>query len=132
MDTLTPLDARNSLLLDRKDPETGPNGETTYSMSTTVEKGGPRAYAMRSTSPEAYDGGHRRGPSQGSLNFFGGRDDGSGAYRALTPEYGHGRSESHERLVRGPAPNRQPTLPDVGGNRWKPGFNGGAGQFNLN
>ncbi|KAH7369033.1 hypothetical protein B0T11DRAFT_69729 [Plectosphaerella cucumerina] len=133
MDTLTPLDARNSLLLDRKDPETGPNGETTYSMSSTVEKGGPNATAARATSPDAYDGYHRKAPSQGSLNFFGGRDDGSGAYRALTPtDFGHGRSPSHERLVQPAAPiGRQPTLPNVGGG-WGPAprADGYGGQYN--
>ncbi|KAH6685290.1 hypothetical protein F5X68DRAFT_19347 [Plectosphaerella plurivora] len=126
-DTLTPLDARNSLLLDRKDPETGPNGETTYSMSTTVEKGGPHATTARSTSPEAYDGYHRKAPSQGSLNFFGGRDDGSGAYRALTPtDFTHGRSPSHDRLVQPSGMARQPTLPNVGGG----GYGGYNAQYN--
>ena len=86
----------------------------------TVEKGGANDTTVRSTSPDAYDGYHRKAPSQGSLNFFG-RDDGNGAYRALTPtDHGHARSVSRERLVGGAAPvgqafSRQPTLPNMGG-----------------
>ncbi|ROT36920.1 TRP-domain-containing protein [Sodiomyces alkalinus F11] len=134
MDTLTPLDARNSLLLDRKDPELGPNGETTFSMASTVEK--RQSIKARSATPDVYDKAaaatynsyrHKNSTSNGS----------NGSYRALTtqgaPMYGHQRDQSRENLVSGAAPvgqdlERQPTLPNVGSGGWDSSYdNGGAG-----
>ncbi|KAK2047146.1 TRP-domain-containing protein [Colletotrichum somersetense] len=103
MDTLTPLDARNSLLMDRKDPEHG----TTFSMSSVPEK-----KDNRSESPDYYLGAGPNAP-----------------YRPLTPNtpYNHANS-SHENLVLGAAPiaDRKPTLPNVGGD-YNAGGYGGAG-----
>ncbi|KAK2009977.1 TRP-domain-containing protein [Colletotrichum eremochloae] len=103
MDTLTPLDARNSLLMDRKDPEHG----TTFSMSSVPEK-----KENRSESPDSYLGAGLSGP-----------------YRPLTPNtpYNHANS-SHENLVLGAAPiaDRKPTLPNVGGDYNAGGYGGGG------
>ncbi|KAK1991464.1 TRP-domain-containing protein [Colletotrichum falcatum] len=103
MDTLTPLDARNSLLMDRKDPEHG----TTFSMSSVPEK-----KDNRSESPDSYLGAGQNGP-----------------YRPLTPNtpFNHANS-SHENLVLGAAPiaDRKPTLPNVGGDYSAGGYGGGG------
>ncbi|KAL2756249.1 hypothetical protein ACRALDRAFT_2104735 [Sodiomyces alcalophilus JCM 7366] len=136
MDTLTPLDARNSLLLDRKDPEMGPNGETTFSMATTVEK--RQSIKARAATPDPYDRAaaamynsyrHKNSDSNGS-------NGSTASYRALTQGtammYGHQRNQSRENLVSGAAPvgqdlERQPTLPNVGGG-WDSSYdNGGNG-----
>ncbi|KAF4775536.1 transient receptor potential ion channel [Colletotrichum scovillei] len=94
MDTLTPLDARNSLLMDRKDPEAG----TTFSMSSVPEK-----KDQRSESPDHYMGAAGNAP-----------------YRPLAPSTPYGNAhhdQSRENLVLGAAPiaDRAPTLPNVGG-----------------
>ncbi|EFQ29294.1 transient receptor potential ion channel [Colletotrichum graminicola] len=103
MDTLTPLDARNSLLMDRKDPEHG----TTFSMSSVPEK-----KDSRSESPDYYLGAGPNAP-----------------YRPLTPNapYNHANS-SQENLVLGAAPiaDRKPTLPNLGGD-YNAGGYGGSG-----
>ncbi|KAG7125027.1 Flavin carrier protein 1 like [Verticillium longisporum] len=131
MDNLTPLDARNSLLLDRKDPEAGPNGETTYAMASAVEKNQASvASHARDPSRDMYDHAaaaqyntyHKNHPSQASnsLNFLGGSVH--PAYRPLTPSTPmHERSISREGLMSsaaavGQAVTRQPTVPDMGGN----------------
>ncbi|OLN94253.1 Flavin carrier protein 2 [Colletotrichum chlorophyti] len=111
MDTLTPLDARNSLLMDRKDPEAG----TTFSMSSVPEK-----KDHRSDSPDHYLGGPTNGP-----------------YRPLTPNtpYNGNTNGSNENLVLGAAPiaDRKPTLPNVGiagpvnGGYNPAGYGGGGG-----
>ncbi|KAM0322892.1 hypothetical protein ACHAQA_009234 [Verticillium albo-atrum] len=145
MDNLTPLDARNSLLLDRKDPEAGPNGETTYAMASSVEKNvAPASSHARDPSRDMYDNAaaaryntyHKNHPSQASnsgLNFLG--SNVHPAYRPLTPSTPiHQRSMSREALVSSAAPvgqaiSRQPTVPDMGGNGgdWSYG-NKGYGQ----
>ncbi|KAK1987900.1 hypothetical protein LZ30DRAFT_684236 [Colletotrichum cereale] len=103
LDTLTPLDARNSLLMDRKDPEHG----TTFSMSSVPEK-----RDSRSESPDHYLGAGPNAP-----------------YRPLTPNtpYNHVNT-SHENLVLGAAPiaDRKPTLPNVGGDYTAGGYGGGG------
>ncbi|EGY18433.1 DUF907 domain-containing protein [Verticillium dahliae VdLs.17] len=131
MDNLTPLDARNSLLLDRKDPEAGPNGETTYAMASAVEKNQTSvASHARDPSRDMYDRAaaaqyntyHKNHPSQASnsLNFVG--SSVHPAYRPLTPSTPmHERSTSREGLMASAAPvgqavTRQPTVPDMGGN----------------
>ncbi|KAF9879019.1 transient receptor potential ion channel [Colletotrichum karsti] len=103
MDTLTPLDARNSLLMDRKDPEHG----TTFSMSSVPEKKG-----VRSESPEPYLGAAGNGP-----------------YHPLAPNTPYiNPNESRDNLVLGAAPiaDRKPTLPNVGGYD-NGGYGGGGG-----
>ncbi|TEA15198.1 Flavin carrier protein 2 [Colletotrichum sidae] len=100
MDTLTPLDARNSLLMDRKDPEAG----TTFSMSSVPEK-------KRSESPDHYGAGSNT------------------PYRPLTPSMPYNNpNQSSENLVLGAAPiaDRKPTLPNVG-NEYQGGYGGGGG-----
>ncbi|TDZ15027.1 Flavin carrier protein 2 [Colletotrichum orbiculare MAFF 240422] len=100
MDTLTPLDARNSLLMDRKDPEAG----TTFSMSSVPEK-------KRSESPDHYGAGS------------------NAPYRPLTPNMPYNNpNQSSENLVLGAAPiaDRKPTLPNVG-NEYQGGYGGGGG-----
>ncbi|WYZ34451.1 hypothetical protein EsH8_I_000727 [Colletotrichum jinshuiense] len=104
LDTLTPLDARNSLLMDRKDPEAG----TTFSMSSVPEK-----RDLRSESPDRYVGATGNAP-----------------YRPLMPStpYNNG-NQSSENLVLGAAPiaDRKPTLPNVGGDYGQAGYGGGGG-----
>jgi hypothetical protein len=111
MDNLTPLDARNSLLMDR--PKTGAtDSSTTFSMSNTVEK----APLARSESPERYLGHERNQLSVSGPNQL------SSPYRPLTPGTPvNGNADLvREGLVRGAAPigrsepTRQPTLPNLG------------------
>ncbi|KAF6818602.1 transient receptor potential domain containing protein [Colletotrichum sojae] len=104
LDTLTPLDARNSLLMDRKDPEHG----TTFSMSSVPEKKGGRP-----ESPEPYLGAH-----------------GNASYHPLAPNTPYNNpNQSRENLVLGAAPiaDRNPTLPNVGGDYHNGGYGGGGG-----
>lgn len=137
MDTLTPLDARNSLLLDRKDPELGPNGETTFSMASTVEK---RQQPTKARAPSldpydkaaaaTYDSYYRH-----KISASNGSNSSNGSYRALTQDtavYGHQRNQSRENLVSGAAPvgqdlERQPTLPNVEGGGWNSAYDNGDG-----
>ncbi|KAL0939341.1 transient receptor potential domain containing protein [Colletotrichum truncatum] len=105
MDTLTPLDARNSLLMDRKDAEHGHG--TTFSMSSVPEKG------IRSESPSHYGAaGHT-------------------PYQPLAPNtpYNGNPDQSRENLVLGAAPiaDRKPTLPNVGGDYHNVGYGGSNG-----
>lgn len=103
MDNLTPLDARNSLLLDR--PRTG--GETSmFSVSSTFnEKSGARPNSQpRYTVPAEDALRPMQAPSRGPT------------YRALTPT---APGDASQRLMQGAAPlgymdARQPTLPDMG------------------
>jgi hypothetical protein len=126
MDTLTPLDARNSLLLDRS--KTINANKTSDSLSMT-RAGGPtpeETYAAaippsgmrdRSPSPEQYLG-HDTAyhPPPRSLSS-------SHSYQPLTPntaQSGGMPSMSRENLAMNAAPiggldARQPTLPNLGG-----------------
>lgn len=119
-DNLTPLDARNSLLLDRSQMDQ--KDSTTFSMASAVEKSG---YA-RSSSPDRYlgnyDTSYSEKPSQLSpSNGF------ASPYRPITPNtpisFG---DQSREGLINNAAPigyldSRQPTIPNLGG------FGGGYG-----
>ncbi|PKS07928.1 hypothetical protein jhhlp_006538 [Lomentospora prolificans] len=129
MDNLTPLDARNSLLLDRSQFDN--KGSTTFSMASTVEKTG---YA-RSPSPEKYLGNYEASynkPSQLSPS-----NDYASPYRPITPNtpvaYG---DQSREGLISNAAPighadMRQPTIPNLGGfGGQQQGYGNGYGQSN--
>ncbi|SPN97590.1 related to calcium-related spray protein [Cephalotrichum gorgonifer] len=115
IDTLTPLDARNSLLLDREKSSAG--GSTTFSMASAVP-------------PEKQ--GLNRGPMDSSDRYVGyavssyGDDSklspyraaGSGQYRPITPVTPMG-DQDRVGLVAAAAPigiddDRQPTVPNVG------------------
>lgn len=99
-DALTPLDARNSLLIDRKQT----NGSTTFSMSDHVQE--VKQPLARNTSPDRYLAAEPANPySNAGFNTF----------RPLTPSTPlNGRDE--ERLIGGAAPmGREPTLPNMGG-----------------
>jgi len=106
MDNLTPLDARNSLLLERSKTSASMSSATTFSMSNAVEK----APLARSESPERYLGnGPVYKPSPLQTNF-------NSPYRPLTPNTPIARS-SRDNLVLGAAPisgrgdhNRQASL----------------------
>lgn len=102
MDTLTPLDARNSLLLDR--PQAGPAPSILSISSTMREK-----QAARVDSSEQYAAPVADEPRPAL--------SGVPTYRALTPT---GPNDSTQNLIQ-PTPSlgglegRQPTLPNLGG-----------------
>lgn len=87
MDTLTPLDARNSLLLDR----TTPGGEKSmFSVPSTMDvKVDPR-----STSPDQYHDVEEGLRPETGLS-------GGSHYRSLTPS---GGGEARQSLIKGAAP----------------------------
>ncbi|KAH8890875.1 TRP-domain-containing protein [Thozetella sp. PMI_491] len=109
MDTLTPLDARNSLLLDRKQSNTATDS---LSMAKT---GVHDVHDVPSV-------GNRPGSEQylgvepGYAHVASPAMDNRGGYRPLTPASGYnGRNPSSENLMSSAAPvGRQPTLPNVG------------------
>lgn len=104
MDDLTPLDARNSLLLDR--PQTGA-GTSIFSVSSTMKE----KSAMRPQSSERY-------AAQGDgLRPVPSIPGGFPMYRALTPT---GAGDSAHNLIQPTLPlgsleGRQPTLPNLNG-----------------
>lgn len=111
-DTLTPLDARNSLLLDRPKTES-----LSGSDSLSISKIGFAAETKeipRPSSPERYS-------QAGSNPMFAARPQSGNSFRPLTPNTPlPGPNASRENLVLGVAPigggdMRQPTLPNVGG-----------------
>lgn len=127
VDALTPLDARNSLLLDR--PKTDDSDSTTtFAVANTMDE---KAQSVRNTSDRYLSPGPRNPypserPSTGGGDTF--RAD---TFRPLTPQYG-----DKDNLLVGAAPiaareTRQPTLPTLGGggnygapqqtNRYNPG-----------
>lgn len=108
-DMLTPLDARNSLLIDRKD-----RGSTTFSMAAMNEKPAIAIQAAnsRDSSPERYLAQDVKRPSVVSAM--------APHYRPLTPSTPN-NDPSRENLVSGAAPlgqsdviRAQPTLPNTG------------------
>ncbi|KAH6853766.1 hypothetical protein B0I37DRAFT_15027 [Chaetomium sp. MPI-CAGE-AT-0009] len=140
-DTLTPLDARNSLLLDRtKTAESDVSSSLSISktgfaplVSVGTEKTAADAAAARATSPERYSGA-TDGNGRLSNPMFAPRAPSGGSYRPLTanssvglavsgPLGGQGMNPSRENLLMGAAPPsamngggmRQPTLPNLGG-----------------
>ncbi|KAI1103963.1 TRP-domain-containing protein [Jackrogersella minutella] len=106
MDTLTPLDARNSLLLDRSKTDDS-RITITYNNAMSDYKKAPM---RRGSSPERFVGvALEPTDAYSPLN---------GAYnRPLTPSTPmRGNSPSHDGLVSNAAPlGQQPTLPNVGG-----------------
>lgn len=102
MDTLTPLDARNSLLLDPIKDKDHPHA-TTFSLGDHVQES--KQPLTRGQSPERYMGAEPANPySISSYN------------RPLTPSQPYGADQSHEQLLGGAAPmGREPTVPNIGG-----------------
>ncbi|GAB1310420.1 Transient receptor potential ion channel [Madurella fahalii] len=124
-DTLTPLDARNSLLLDGSKP-----ASLSVSESLSLSKTGFAAETKeipRSTSPQRYS-------QTGSNPMFSARPPSGSSFRPLMPSTSlPGPNSSRENLVLGAAPfddgtTREPTVPDVGGGGFSNGgFSGGYG-----
>jgi hypothetical protein len=106
MDTLTPLDARNSLLMERQKQE----GSTTFSMSNTVSD--RKVSLSRDESPHRYSS--NAGNPYSSLSTAG-----HGFHQPLTPNVPYSQDPDRENLVAHAAPisRQQPTVPDVGGYR---------------
>ncbi len=131
-DTLTPLDARNSLLLDRKTSSASSLAssfsvsKTGFATTTTTET----AAVVRSTSPERYGGSSSDRMLSNNSSGGGGRNNNPMFATGHIPR-GAGNM-SRENLVMGAAPlggaaeMRQPTLPDVGYG----GGGGGGGGYN--
>ncbi|KAK8137816.1 hypothetical protein PG984_001196 [Apiospora sp. TS-2023a] len=114
-DALTPLDARNSLLLDRKQT----NGSTTFSVSDNIQEKQPLA---RNTSPDRYLGAEPANPYGNAAGF-------NSFARPLTPSTPMNGGDN-ERLIGGAAPmGREPTLPNMGGGG---GYGGNGGYGNNN
>ncbi|EHA54827.1 hypothetical protein MGG_15749 [Pyricularia oryzae 70-15] len=115
-DTLTPLDARNSLLLDRPKTE-GKDSSATFAVANTAldEKSAlapPRAMPERHLSPGPRSPYPSERQPAGSGDTF--RAD---TFRPLTPQ---SQYDDKETLLGGAAPigtaeSRQPTLPALGG-----------------
>lgn len=120
MDDLTPLDARNSLLLERDQKDKN-------SMFTITSTGHEKDPAMvRADSPDRYAStvengsmlpGHARSGSNGSYNQAGHLRVGSGgqSYRPLTPVGAYDAERSLMGNAAPPGVSRQPTLPMNGG-----------------
>lgn len=117
MDNLTPLDARNSLLLNRQDI----SGTSMFTISNTFEKDHKRS--MSGDHYSAAEEGLR--PTNDTTTSL-------PSYRNLTPA---NMNDSRDSLVPGAAPygNREPTLPNVGSYR---GYSGAGfckptGQYGM-
>ena len=109
VDNLTPLDARNSLLLERDYPGHKKN------MFSVTSIGHDKEVPRRSPSPDRY-----AAAEEGSLGHSRSGSDGQ-TYRALTPV---GPNEGTASLVQSAAPPamaRQPTLPALQGGYSRPG-----------
>lgn len=136
LDNLTPLDARNSLLIDRTRPDTHTHRSTTFSMASAVPEN--RRDLSRGVSDSdssdrylgyavsSYDDGdnkttdnwaaaHRPVTSAAPMRLDQSRD---GLVAGAAP-VGVGRAERQSTLPAGGYAERQPTVPDVG-------FAGGA------
>ncbi|TPX08891.1 uncharacterized protein E0L32_009595 [Thyridium curvatum] len=98
-DNLTPLDARNSLLLDRPSEKT-----TLFSIANTPDE---KASLVREASPDRYLGAAE------PANPYSRPATASTAYRPLTPVGGDRPGDAL--IANAAAPGRQPTLPNVGG-----------------
>lgn len=117
-DTLTPLDARNTLLMQER--QRGEGGITTFSMASAVPDSKERF--SRDNSPDRYLGAapepansYSRKPSVNNNN--------SAFQRSLTPNAQYDNDGDRETLISHAAPiSQQPTLPNVGG-----GYGGGGG-----
>ncbi|KAI1859596.1 uncharacterized protein JN550_012004 [Neoarthrinium moseri] len=99
MDTLTPLDARNSLLLDRVHSKEG----TTFSLADNVHES--KQPLARGQSPERYLGTSEPANPYSVATYN----------RPLTPSTPYNNDQSRDQLLGSAAPmGRQPTLPNVG------------------
>ena len=145
-DTLTPLDARNSLLLDRSKSAEVPPLPDSFSINKTGFAADTKSIpSTRGSSPEQlYSIGSDAEKRPGLNPLYGLPSGNPPAYRPITPStplsMGAGNS-SRENLVLNAAPppklpdSRQPTLPNLGGYGPRPpqssgGFSqGGYGDF---
>ncbi|KAK4158459.1 putative flavin carrier protein 3 [Chaetomidium leptoderma] len=149
-DTLTPLDARNSLLLERsKTASSDLSSSLSFSKTGFAADDETKDTAARATSPEQYSNSNNNNNDRLSANpMFAPRAPSGGSLRPLTPNMslpvpGQNLNPSRENLVMGAAPlggangnsggggdMRQPTLPNLGGGG---GYNapgrGGYGGF---
>lgn len=136
MDNLTPLDARNSLLLDRSQLDN--KGSTTFSMASAVEKSDyEKSGYTRSPSPErylGYDSSYNKPQQQQQLSP---NNDYTSPYRPITPNtpLSYGGDQTREGLIRNAAPigqfdSRQPTLPNVDGYGQQPYGNAYGSGYN--
>jgi len=126
-DTLTPLDARNSLLLDRSASDPVPPLPDSFSFNKTGTIDAKSIGTSRDSSPERLysgDGDMEKAQTKLSAPLAG-----SPPYRPITPSTPLSRTSSRENLMKNAAPpprladNRQPTLPNLGG--------GGGGGFGF-
>ena len=125
MDTLTPLDARNSLLLDRSKLATADSAASFSVANVGVQEKQNILPVSRDNSPERYLGAE---PERGRTVSAG---DNRAVYRSLTPTPPNDENLSSENLLRtsrlpGSQDMRQPTLPNVGGYNESP-YGGGGG-----
>jgi hypothetical protein len=105
MDALTPLDARNSLLLDRVRSNEG--GSTTFSMADNVHES--KMPLTRGQSPDRYH--------HDPANPYAGNTYGGGHQQPLLPNpvMPYGGDRSQENLLGSAAPmSREPIVPNVG------------------
>jgi hypothetical protein len=131
-DTLTPLDARNSLLLDRS-KESPPPLPDSFSINKT---GSMEAKAVPSSRDSSPDRLYSAGSDMEKGGLYAPPASSLPNYRPITPSTpmarSLSRSSSRENLMANAAPpprlsdNRQPTLPNLGGG----GF-GGYGGYSL-
>ena len=126
MDNLTPLDARNSLLLVRPKSE---HSTAAFSVANTNEKPAVATFPARSASPERYMGYE-------TTAAYAVSPPSNGAFRPLTPITPVGVDQSRDNLVLNAAPigrsdGRQPTFPNLGmgmgGGYSNGGYGGGPG-----
>ncbi|KAI0478534.1 hypothetical protein GGR56DRAFT_326750 [Xylariaceae sp. FL0804] len=121
MDTLTPLDARNSLL---KMERTESNDSNTFSMAKVNTDAKQPLSQVREEQDSLYE--PYRGAAAEPANPYTPLNAPTFNNRPLTPV--GGGDSSHDRLMDHAAPiDRQPTLPNVGGT----GYQGGYGQGNA-
>ena len=129
MDTLTPLDARNSLLLDRKQTALSDTSDS-FSLSKTGAMNEKLSPLDTKSDPERYVGfAVTSAPEQKTHSAARNLSVGSnGAFRPLTP----GTPQPTDNLVANAAPfgrvdagMRQPTLPNLGG-----GYSSGGPMYN--
>ncbi|KAK4449241.1 hypothetical protein QBC34DRAFT_463391 [Podospora aff. communis PSN243] len=134
-DTLTPLDARNSLLLDRS-KESPPPLPDSFSINKT---GSIEAKAVPSSRDSSPDRLYSAGSDMEKGGLYAPPASSLPNYRPITPstpmDRGLSRSSSRENLMANAAPpprlsdNRQPTLPNLGGGGF--GGYGGYGGYGL-
>lgn len=103
MDTLTPLDARNSLLLENVKTKQEMNS-TTFSVAANVQES--KQPLARGMSPERYVGSTEAANPYAMPTYN----------RPLAPSQPYGSGSGRQQLLRDAAPmGREPELPNVGG-----------------